>query len=120
MLDRWSRIKVTQSVVIPFYSLTFRMLDTKTKNRRDSMPTYRDMISGVVRQSAAWGENKKCRPCLILSGYSSKISTFLIILRVVTLLNTRKAKVNRQLRKANPGSGPNPKRKNIISLVLFS
>ena len=22
------------------------------------------MISGVVRQSAAWGENKKCRPCL--------------------------------------------------------
>ena len=25
---------------------------------------YLVFISGVVRQSAAWGENKKCRPCL--------------------------------------------------------
>ena len=32
-------------------------------------------------------------------------------------INTRKANVNRQLRKANPGSGPDPKRKIIISLV---
>ena len=23
-----------------------------------------DVSSGVVRQNAAWGENKKCRPCL--------------------------------------------------------
>ena len=46
--------------------------------------------SGVVRQSAAWGENKICRPGLILSGYLSKISLFqLIILHVVTLLLNR-------------------------------
>ena len=41
----------------------------------------------VVRQSAAWGENKKCHPYLILSGYSSKISTFFIILHVVTMVH---------------------------------
>ena len=34
-------------------------------------------FSGRVRQSSAWGENKKCRPCLILSGSWSKILTSL-------------------------------------------
>ena len=58
------------------------------------MTFTRDLVgSGVVRQSAAWGENEKCRPCLILSGYLSKILTFLryllIILHVVTLMFNR-------------------------------
>ena len=39
--------------------------------------------SGVVRQSAAWGENKKCRPCLYflrLFEYDSGSLIWLIIL----------------------------------------
>ena len=49
----------------------------------DRSQDLRRLISGVVRRSAAWGENKKCRPCLYfiwLLEYDSGRLFWLIIL----------------------------------------